>query len=76
MMTKTLVERVEEGKAWLAAHDSDPPARNYIWYRAGIIPGQKHGSHVTAETIADYERWYKAFEMWKRLYAQLEAEHA
>jgi hypothetical protein len=75
-MAKTTLQRVEEGKAWLTAHDSDPPARNYIWWQAGIIPGQKHGAHVTAETIADYEQWHKAFTMWLRLYAQLEAENA
>ena len=71
---KTLEQRVEEGRVWLAEHDADPPGRNYLWWKSGIRVGQKHGKHVTAETVAAYEKWVKAFTMWLNLYKQLEAE--
>lgn len=74
-MTKTTAERVDDGRVWLAAHDSDPGGRNYLWWKSGIIPGQKMGSHVTDADKQAYADWHKAFTMWLRLYAQLEAEN-
>lgn len=72
---KTTLERVEQGQKWLAEHDADPPGRNYIWYKAGIRPGQKMGKHVTDATKEAYAVWHKAYGMWLRLYAQLESEN-
>ena len=71
---KSTYDRVEEGRAWLAAHDADPPGRNYMWWKSGIQPTATMGKHVTQETKDSYVKWHKAFTMWLRLYAQLETE--
>lgn len=74
MAEKTTLERVEAGQRWLAEHDRTPPGRNYLWYQAGIRPGQKIGAHVSEEDQQAYADWHKAFVMWLKLYAQLERE--
>jgi hypothetical protein len=72
MTEKTTLQRVEEGQAWLAKNNRG--GANYIWWRAGLRPGQKMGKHVTDEMEASYAKWHKGFGMWLRLYAQLESE--
>ncbi len=71
-MAKTTAERIEQGKVWLIKHNRD--GANYIWWKAGLTPGQKMGKHVTEAVQANYVKWHKAFGMWLRLYSQLETE--
>ena len=74
MSEATLVDRVEAGRAWLAKHDTDPPGRFYLWWQAKLRPGVPMPAQPP-EVQEAYTEWVRAFEMWLRLYAQLEKEN-
>lgn len=66
-----LVASVEKGAAWLGEHDSDPPGRFYLWWKAGMVPSSPMPGQPP-EVREAYGRWYRAFTRWQSLYGELD----
>ena len=66
-----LVANVERGAKWLAEHDSDPPGRFYLWWKARLIPSTPMPAQPE-EVRAAYGVWFRAYERWLALYDELE----
>ena len=56
-----LVANVERGAKWLAEHDSDPPGRFYLWWKARLIPSTPMPAQPE-EVRAAYGVWFRAYE--------------
>ena len=72
MDVETMTAKVEKGAHWLAEQDHDPPGRFYLWWKSGLMPGQKMPAQPQ-EVQDRYSEWHRAFSLWLRLYRSLEA---